>query len=618
MAHSNFTEDELSTLRSHFEAFDADHSGSISTAELRSALEATLGTNHTAEELKAIISSVDADGNNEIDWNEFLAAATELKSSSTSKKTAFAEVYKRAAQAINKIQGQGGAQHSYTEEEKRAFVEHINFVLGNDADLKSVLPIDESSKSGVFDACKDGVLLCKLINASVPDTIDERVINKKANKNAWQVHENLTLCLRSAIGIGCKVVNIGPEDIIEGRVHLVLGLLWQIIKTGLLGEINLMKHPELVRLLKDGEDLADLLKMPPEQLLLRWVNYHLERAGWARRVSNFSGDIKDAENYAVLLSAIAPHQCDRSPLQVADVTQRAEKVLENAERINCRKFVTAKDIVSGNGKLNLAFVANLFNSHPALEPITAEEEKMYAEMLDFDTAGTREERAFRLWMQSLGIEVNNLFEDVRDGIILLQLFDKIEPGIVSWKQVNMTCKNKFKKVENCNYVVVLGKQLKFSMVNIGGTDVVDGNKKLVLGLVWQMMRHDLMRMLKQIGGGKEVTDADLIKWANDTVSQHSAIKKGSSMASFKDSTLSNGIFLCELCSAVESRAVDAEMVTKGEEQKDKELNAKYAISVARKIGATLFTQWEDLVEVNSKMVMTFVASLKLVQQRKKQ
>lgn len=47
---------------------------------------------------------------------------------------------------------------------------------------------------------------------------------------------------------------------------------------------------------------------------------------------------------------------------------RAEGVLEEAAKIDCRSFVTAKDIVKGNQKLNLAFVANLFNSYPALDP----------------------------------------------------------------------------------------------------------------------------------------------------------------------------------------------------------------------------------------------------------
>ena len=41
--------------------------------------------------------------------------------------------------------------------------------------------------------------------------------------------------------------------------------------------------------------------------------------------------------------------------------------MEQADKLGCREFVTAKDIVSGQEKLNLAFVANLFNNYPALE-----------------------------------------------------------------------------------------------------------------------------------------------------------------------------------------------------------------------------------------------------------
>ena len=54
-------------------------------------------------------------------------------------------------------------------------------------------------------------------------------------------------------------------------------------------------------------------------------------------------------------------------MQIADLTARAEAVLSNAETIEARSFVRAKDIVSGNQKLNLAFVANLFNMYPAMD-----------------------------------------------------------------------------------------------------------------------------------------------------------------------------------------------------------------------------------------------------------
>lgn len=37
------------------------------------------------------------------------------------------------------------------------------------------------------------------------------------------------------------------------------------------------------------------------------------------------------------------------------------------------------------------------------------------------------------------------------------------------------------KLENCNYAVELGKQLKFSLVGIAGHDLSDGNATLTLG-----------------------------------------------------------------------------------------------------------------------------------------
>lgn len=46
-------------------------------------------------------------------------------------------------------------------------------------------------------------------------------------------------------------------------------------------------------LLRDGESPEDLLKLSPEELLLRWFNYQLKRSQYqGKPVANFSGDIK--------------------------------------------------------------------------------------------------------------------------------------------------------------------------------------------------------------------------------------------------------------------------------------------------------------------------------------
>lgn len=58
--------------------------------------------------------------------------------------------------------------------------------------------------------------------------------------------------------------------------------------------------------------------------------------------------------------------CGLCVVQEKDDMKRAEAMLQQADRLGCRQFVTPADVVSGNPKLNLAFVANLFNKYPAL------------------------------------------------------------------------------------------------------------------------------------------------------------------------------------------------------------------------------------------------------------
>ncbi len=329
-------------------------------------------------------------------------------------------------------------------------------------------------------------------------------------------------------------------------------------------------------------------------------------------MANFSSDIKDSECYTVLLNQLAPNQCDKLALSKSDPMERATLVLQNADKIGCHKFVTPKDIARGNPKLNLAFVANIFNTCPGLEPLSEAELAGLEEWL-FASEGTREARAFCLWMNSLGIEpfVNNLFEDLRDGLVLLRVMDKVSPGIVDWTKVNQKLPlNKFKKVENCNYVVVLGKQLKFSLVGIGGTDIVDGNKTLTLGLVWQLMRFHVVSILKSLSkDGREVTDDDMIKWANSTVH---ASGKSTSMSSFRDPSLRDARFFIDLLDAMRPKTVNYELVTDGVSDEHALQNAKYAISVARKLGATIFLLPDDIVEVKPKMILTFVGTLMAV------
>jgi plastin-3 len=62
---------------------------------------------------------------------------------------------------------------------------------------------------------------------------------------------------------------------------------------GLFNQISLEHCPGLATLLMDGEKLDELLKLSPEQILMRWVNYHLDRAGTNRFVWRFLCSVQD-------------------------------------------------------------------------------------------------------------------------------------------------------------------------------------------------------------------------------------------------------------------------------------------------------------------------------------
>jgi hypothetical protein len=587
-------------IKKHFDSFDNDGNGHITVAELGQVLR-SIGENATDQKIKQLIKEVDLDQNGTIEFDEFCNFVEKLRSGKASSDKGFGEVVVKNAN-LNVVASATGAQHSFSDEEKASFVEYINDCLRDDPDLKHHrLPLNPDGMD-LFNAVKDGILICKLINASIKGTIDERAINKGANLNTFKITENQNLCINSAKAIGCSVVNVGAKDLMDAKVHLVLGLIWQIIRIGLLASINLKNHPYLVRLLEPGETLEDLLKLSPEQILIRWVNYHLKNAGSKRRIANFSGDIKDSEVYTILLNQLAPKKCDKNALNEGNMNKRAEMVLNNAAKIDCRKFVRPRDIVAGNPKLNLAFVANLFNTCPGLEPVEEQEVVIEEE--------TREEKAFRNWMNSLGVDpfVNNLYEDLRDGLILLQILDKIEPGIVDWGKVNKTKPlNKFKQVENCNYALVLGKQLKFSLVGIGGQDINAGNKKLTLAVVWQAMRYFVLNFLKKMSkNGREITEQEIISWANGKVR---GAGKSTSMENFKDKSLSDSLFIMDLLYACQPESVNYDLVTPGKTDEQKMMNAQYAVSCARKMGCAVFCLWEDIVEVKDKMMLTFFGSI---------
>ena len=108
-------------------------------------------------------------------------------------------------------------------------------------------------------------------------------------------------------------------------------------------------------------------------------------------------------------------------------------------------------------------------------------------MIDDDIEGNREERALRLWINSMQIEncfVENLFEEIRDGLIILRVCHRIENSTVDWSKPKLTPKNMFDNNHNCDLAIEAMQALRVKMVGVGAQDIRDGHKKNILAMVW--------------------------------------------------------------------------------------------------------------------------------------
>lgn len=610
---------DLFLLVESFRAIDIDEQGWVDKQKV---IEAVSKTEGSYDDVRDTMKKVDVDASGHVELEDYVDLVSKLRDAKLAPaveqlavpaSSGFGHARKPSGGKRIILGYQLGSTHTIDDEERTEFTRHINSVLAGDPHVGERLPFPTDTFQ-IFDECRDGLVLLKLINDLVPDTIDTRVLNfpkgKKALNN-FTMGENANVVINSAKGIGCVVVNVRPEDIIEGKEHLILGLIWQIIRRGLLSNIDIKLHPELYRLLEDDETLEQFLRLAPEKILLRWFNYHLKAAGWERRVANFSKDVSDGENYTVLLHQLVPEQCLLLPLQTPDLLARAEQVLLNAERIGARKYLTPTAMVAGNPKLNLAFVAHLFNTHPGLDPI---EESEKPEIEEFDAEGEREARVFTLWLNLLDVDppVVLLFEDLKDGTVLLQAFEKVMPGLVSVKHVNKRPAlgnemMRFKALENTNYAVQIGKANLFLLVGIEGSDILDGQKTLTLGLVWQLMRRNIVLTLHKLSkNGRELLDADILQWAT---AKAAAGGKPQTIRSFLDPLLATGVFLLDVLNGLKPGYVDYDLVTAGATEQDRYANARLAISIARKLGALIWLIPEDINEVRSRLILTFVGSL---------
>lgn len=383
-----------------FAQHDTNNSGAIDRDELQQALNSA-NIKVVRVQMHDIYRRYDIDNDGTISLNEFANMVNKEKNA----KLAFIGRGKEKTNITAEVdihRTKHGNIKQVGKGEVRAFSAYLNNIFANDQQIKdlNMLNIDLENPDDLYEKVQNGIFYLKLVNLVEPNTIPEKAINYKKLDRVYERMENLTLAINSAASIGCQCIGTTHITIRDKHENIILGLLWQLIRKNSFKAINLRDNHNLGMLLLPGETLEDLMNLSPEEILLRWVNYHLDKDDNYNgpKLKNFSKDITDSKAYVSLLNRIQPKdlnpQLDYNPMFITNDMDRAKAVHEMASRLDCGDYITPQDIVDGEERVNTLFVSHLFNNHPALEEYEEEEP------LDIPDE-TREEKTFKNWINSI-------------------------------------------------------------------------------------------------------------------------------------------------------------------------------------------------------------------------
>jgi len=142
-----------------------------------------------------------------------------------------------------------------------------------------------------------------------------------------------------------------------------------------------------------------------------------------------------------------------------------------------------------------------------------------------------QKKTFTRWCNTYLVQrrlnVNNLTTDLDTGILLINLLEQI-----SGKQVaanyNKNPKMRVQKIENVNFSLQFLTKEGIKLVGIDGGNIVDGNLKLILGLIWII----ILRFQIQVNEGNSARQ-ELLEWVRARIPEYNIQNLGSDWQSGK-------------------------------------------------------------------------------------
>ncbi|XP_006891741.1 PREDICTED: utrophin [Elephantulus edwardii] len=136
--------------------------------------------------------------------------------------------------------------------------------------------------------------------------------------------------------------------------------------------------------------------------------------------------------------------------------------------------------------------------------------------------------------------ISDMFTDLKDGRKLLDLLE----GLTGTSLPKERGSTRVHALNNVNRVLQVLHQNNVDLVNIGGTDIVDGNHKLTLGLLWSIILHwQVKDVMKDIMSDLQQTNSEkiLLSWVRQSTRPYSQVNVLNFTTSWTDGLAFNAV-----------------------------------------------------------------------------
>lgn len=206
---------------------------------------------------------------------------------------------------------------------------------------------------------------------------------------------------------------------------------------------------------------------------------------------------------------------------------------------------------------------------------------------------------FNLHLMKRGKAVDELQEDLKDGLKLLSFLEVISGKTVATKYEKKP-NLRIQKIQNLDLCLKFLTQVeKVPLISIGAEDICDGNIKLILGMIWTIIqKYQIADISEEELSAKEA----LLLWCKKKTAGYKDVKVDNFHMSFQD-----GLAFCALIHKHRPDLLDFNSCSKDTPKE----NLNKAFEVAEKeLGIPKLLDVDDMLDVvrpDEKSVMTYVS-----------